>query len=182
MTSTETLPSIVVNVPQTTVIAAQNDPLSSTGEDPNGTTFTARPITPSKINTAVPTTSFPSKDPSEKSCYLCDEQNPGDFSPTTKYLETCLLCSRLFCPIHKATQWNGVCNINHSKHYHQCLEKAKEEMTLRSPDGATRPTELQVEQDLIASGVYPSMGEREKALFRTSPISSGECSLYSKRF
>lgn len=174
MTSTAPLPSIVVNVPQTTVVASPTDPISATGQDPNGTTYTARPVSPGRINTEVTTTPFPSKDPSQQSCYLCDEQNPGDFSPTTKYLETCLLCSRSFCPIHKATQWNGVCNINHSKYYHECFDRAKEELTLRSPDGATRPTELEVEQDLIASGIYPSMGERERALFKTSPVSNGK--------
>lgn len=83
--------------------------------------------------------------PGEKSCYLCDEQNPGDFSPTTKFLDDCLLCTRSFCPIHKGS-WDHCCNINHSTYYHEHQHL---------PD------------------VYPSLGEREKALF-TSPVTMNE--------
>lgn len=120
---------------------------------------------------AINTTPFPSKDPSQKSCYLCDEQNPGDFSPTTKYLETCRLCSRYYCPVHKSQQWEGVCNINHSKYYHERLEQARNELALKSPDGKSNPVD--VEREMHSAGIYPSLGEREKDIFRTSPVSEG---------
>lgn len=116
----------------------------------------------------IVTTPYPSKGP-ETSCYLCDEQNPGDFSPTTKFLEKCLLCARMFCPVHRAVLHEHVCNINHSKFYHECLEKARDELAQKSPDGTARRDDA---EDVVNSaGVYPSLGEREKVLFRTSPVS-----------
>lgn len=126
-----------------------------------------RPLTP-KINT----TPFPSKDPSQKSCYLCDEQNPGDFSPTTKYLEQCLLCARPYCPVHKAVQHENVCNINHSKYYHERLERTRDELASKSPDGTAR--RVDAEEVVMREGVFPSLGERQKAIFRNSPVSPGE--------
>lgn len=126
-----------------------------------------RPLTP-KINT----TPFPSKDPSQKSCYLCDEQNPGDFSPTTKFLEQCFLCSRMYCPVHRAVQYEHVCNINHSKYYHAALERARDHLASKSPDGTAK--RVDAEEVIMQLGIYPSLGEREKALFRTSPVSPGK--------
>lgn len=126
-----------------------------------------RPLTP-RINT----TPFPSKDPSQKSCYLCDEQNPGDFSPTTKFLEQCLLCSRMYCPVHRAIQHENVCNINHSKYYHECLDKARDELASKSPDGTTKRDDVEVV--VMQRGIYPSLGEREKTIFMTSPVSAGK--------
>ncbi|KIV79806.1 hypothetical protein PV11_07351 [Exophiala sideris] len=102
-----------------------------------------------------------------KTCYLCDEQNPGDFSPTTKFLEACLLCSRWFCPIHKSETWDQVCNINHSSYYHECLVKAQKEMADQGKGGETKRS---VAEMLINEGIYPSLGEREKAIFSTSPV------------
>lgn len=133
-----------------------------------------RPLTP-KINT----TPFPSRGP-EKSCYLCDEQNPGDFSPTTKYLEQCLLCARPFCPVHKAVQLEKVCNLNHSKYYHECLVRARDELAQKSPDGTARRDDA--EDILYSAGVYPSLGEREKVIFRTSPVSPGKTLCMCLRF
>lgn len=130
-----------------------------------------RPLTP-KINT----TPFPSK-PTESSCYLCDEQNPGDFTPTTKFLEICLLCARPFCPVHKAVQFEHnthVCNVNHSKYYHDQLREARDELALKSPDGKTPGTRDEAEVMLNEKGIFPSLGEREKVLFRTSPVSPGK--------
>lgn len=134
-----------------------------------------RPLTP-KINT----TPFPSKDPSQKSCYLCDEQNPGDFSPTTKFLEQCLLCARMYCPVHKAARHEGVCNINHSKYYHEQLVLTRDELAAKSPDGFAKRDDA--EDVLQRQGVYPSLGERQKIIFRTSPVSPGEYTvLYTSR-
>lgn len=113
----------------------------------------------------------PQKPALVKQCYLCDEQNPGDFSPTTKYLETCLLCSRHFCPIHKSVSWDQVCNINHADYYRSCLEKARQELIAQGKtDEANRRDLAEI---LINEGIYPSLGEREKAIFTTSPVS--EC-------
>jgi len=150
-------PSIVVDQPGT---ASSTVP---TAVHSNGD----RPLTP-RINT----TSFPSKDPSQKCCYLCDEQNPGDFSPTTKYLEQCLLCSRPFCPVHKAVQFEKVCNINHSKYYHECLINARDDLAAKSPDGTAKRRDA--EDILLEHGIYPSLGEREKAIFRASPVTPGK--------
>lgn len=125
---------------------------------------------PIKIDTtAVVTTASP--EPSQNSCYLCDEQNPGDFSPTTKYLSNCALCSRYFCPVHQAVQREGICNTNHSQYYHECLARVRDELAQRSPDGTARRDEA--EEVLIKRGIYPSVGEREIAIYRTSPVSEG---------
>jgi len=113
-----------------------------------------------------------------KSCYLCDEQNPGDFSPTTKFLETCLLCSRHFCPIHKSEQWDTVCNINHSQYYKECLAKARAELQSQGKD-VNQAGNRSVAEMLINEGIYPSLGEREKAIFSTSPVDNSEFSLAS---
>ena len=117
--------------------------------------------------------SRPEKPALVKQCYLCDEQNPGDFSPTTKFLETCLLCSRHFCPIHKSVSWEQVCNINHSEYYRKCLEKARQVLIGqgKSPSEANRS---ELAEMLIDEGIYPSLGEREKAIFTTSPVSDCE--------
>jgi len=146
-------PSIVVDQPGT---ASEGVPTTVHGNE-------GRPLTP-KINT----TPFPSKG-TERSCYLCDEQNPGDFSPTTKFLEQCLLCARPFCPVHKAVQFENVCNINHSKYYHECLLRARDELAQKSPDGTAKRDDA--EDVLNSAGVFPSLGEREKIIFRTSPVS-----------
>lgn len=153
-------PSIVVDSPSTGTASAGLPTIVNSNE--------GRPLTP-KINT----TPFPAKG-HEASCYLCDEQNPGDFSPTTKYLETCLLCARPFCPVHKAVQYEKVCNLpgGHSKYYHECLEKARDELAQKSPDGIGKRDDA---EDVVNDrGVYPSLGEREKIIFRTSPISPGK--------
>ena len=112
-----------------------------------------------------------------KTCYLCDEQNPGDFSPTTKFLEACLLCSRWFCPIHKSETWDQVCNINHASYYHDCLIKAQKEL---GDQGKAGETKRSVAEMLINEGIYPSLGEREKAIFSTSPVTDGEFLLNGK--
>lgn len=136
-----------------------------------------RPLTP-KISVETATTpkatSFPSN--AVPSCYLCDEQNPGDFSPTTKYLETCLLCARPFCPVHKAVQYEKVCNIQHSKYYHVMLESMRDAIAQKSPDGTAR--RVDAEDEIHEAGIFPSLGERDKVLFRTSPVSPGKEDLY----
>lgn len=94
----------------------------------------------------------------EECCYLCAEQNPGDFSPTTRFLSTCLLCSRPFCPLHRRCDPTTttttttasslptldpppICNINHSTYYHHHPE-------------------------LRGRGIiFPSLGERERILW-----------------
>lgn len=130
-----------------------------------------RPLTPRiSVATTPKTTSFPSN--SVPSCYLCDEQNPGDFSPTTKFLETCLLCARPFCPVHKAVQYEKVCNIPHSKYYHEMLENMKDAIASKSPDGTAR--RMDAEDEIHEAGIFPSLGERDKVLFRTSPVSPGK--------
>ena len=111
----------------------------------------------------------PQKPALVKQCYLCDEQNPGDFSPTTKFLETCLLCSRHFCPIHKSINWEQVCNINHAEYYRECLEKARQELIGQGQTNESSRRTLA--EMLINEGIYPSLGEREKAIFMTSPVS-----------
>ena len=149
-------PSIKVDQPGT---ASSGLPTTVHGNE-------GRPLTP-KINT----TPFPSRGP-EKSCYLCDEQNPGDFTPTTKFLEQCLLCARPFCPVHKAVQFEKVCNLNHSKYYHERLEAARDQLAQKSPDGTAKRDDA--EDVLVTEGVFPSLGEREKIIFRTSPVSAGK--------
>ena len=120
-----------------------------------------------------PATARPQKPALVAQCYLCDEQNPGDFSPTTKFLETCLLCSRHFCPIHKSVSWDQVCNINHAEYYREYLEHVVQELV-----GQGETTEevkrLTLVETMIARGIYPSLGEREKAIFTTSPVTEGE--------
>lgn len=134
--------------------------------------------------TAVPAASTgpvkerPKKPTLVKSCYLCDEQNPGDFSPTTKFLEQCLLCSRHFCPIHKSEQWDSVCNINHSQYYKECLAKARRELEGQGKD-VDQAGNRSVAEMLINEGIYPSLGEREKAIFSTSPVDNSEFSFFS---
>ncbi|EXJ67670.1 uncharacterized protein A1O5_09016 [Cladophialophora psammophila CBS 110553] len=116
-----------------------------------------------------PSKERPQKPALVKQCYLCDEQNPGDFSPTTKYLETCLLCSRHFCPIHKSVSWDQVCNINHAEYYRGCLERARQELITQGR--TTEANRRSLAEMLINEGIYPSLGEREKAIFTTSPVS-----------
>ena len=119
---------------------------------PHNVTAPAITINAPDINRPVqkPQSGAPQPQAEVDSCYLCDEQNPGDFAPTTKFLDGCLLCNRSFCPIHKG-QWDHVCNINHSTYYHEHPNL---------PD------------------VYPSLGEREKALF-TSPITLDDGESYN---
>ncbi|KIX03404.1 uncharacterized protein Z518_06956 [Rhinocladiella mackenziei CBS 650.93] len=144
-------PTIVINTPD-----SATSTVSAPHPAPSASTETKSPEKPQKPALV-------------KSCYLCDEQNPGDFSPTTKYLETCLLCSRHFCPIHKSVSWDQVCNINHSKYYHECLEKARKELAIMGKGSDVNKRE--VAEMLINEGIYPSLGEREKAIFTTSPVS-----------
>jgi len=151
--------------------------MPSTGPPPTIIINSSRPAPPTgsqpppqqqqgpKSSQAVPTAATISK-----SCYLCDEQNPGDFSPTTKFLDTCLLCSRDFCPIHKSSHWDQVCNINHSTYYHECLENAREKL---AADGQASADKRELAEMLIDEGIFPSLGEREKAIFATGPVS--EC-------
>lgn len=147
-------PTIVINTPgapTSTVSAPRTGP---TNEPPK-----ARPQKPALV----------------KQCYLCDEQNPGDFSPTTKFLETCLLCSRHFCPIHKSVQYDQVCDINHAEYYKECFLKARQEFIAQGKsDQEDRAGLLQM---LVDQGIYPSLGEREKAIFTTSPVSDGKCNI-----
>jgi hypothetical protein len=143
---------------------------------PINTPTTASTNQPSifKRPNAVPET------PSGKAaCYLCDEQNPGDFSPTTKYLEPCLLCNRWFCPIHAHTTFSGCCNINHSTYFHTMLGEAAKILNSQkssagdamSPTTAAKVLEgRDLAEILIQEGIYPSLGEREKAIFATSPV------------
>ncbi|KIW53267.1 hypothetical protein PV05_08856 [Exophiala xenobiotica] len=124
--------------------------------------------TPVTAISSPPTSARPQKPVLVKTCYLCDEQNPGDFSPTTKFLETCLLCSRNFCPIHRSESWDQVCNINHASYYHECLDKAREELDAQGR--GTEGNKRALAEQLINEGIYPSLGEREKAIFSTSPV------------
>jgi len=139
-------PTIVVNTP-----GAASSTISAPRTAPNK---------PSPLNTATEAQSQPTR-----SCYLCDEQNPGDFSPTTKYLDTCLLCSRHFCPIHRSSSWGQVCKINHATYYRERLAQAH---------SGTHAGETEAAETLVAEGVYPSLGEREKAIFASSPVTDGE--------
>ncbi|RVX73813.1 hypothetical protein B0A52_02703 [Exophiala mesophila] len=147
-------------------------PPTITVEGPSKTTTQSIPASASTIQApagAPIPKARPTKPTLVKSCYLCDEQNPGDFSPTTKFLETCLLCSRHFCPIHKSEQWDTVCNINHSQYYKQCLAKARAELQSQGKDVDSAGNRGLAEL-LINEGIYPSLGEREKAIFSTSPV------------
>ncbi|KAL2436436.1 hypothetical protein ABEF95_010009 [Exophiala dermatitidis] len=150
-------PTIIINVPGTAASATRHAAPSTT--------------TPIAESSAIPK-ERPQKPVLVKSCYLCDEQNPGDFSPTTKFLETCLLCSRHFCPIHRSESWDQVCNINHSSYYHECLERAREELATQDKDSET--SKRAIAEMLINEGIYPSLGEREKAIFSTSPVSDAK--------
>jgi len=123
--------------------------------------------TPTPVTATPEPKGRPPKPTLVQTCYLCDEQNPGDFSPTTKFLETCLLCSRHFCPIHRSETWDQVCHINHAQYYHECLEKAREEL---AAEGKGDTDKRAVAEMLINEGIYPSLGEREKAIFSTSPV------------
>jgi hypothetical protein len=148
-------PTIVINTP-----GSATSTVSAPRPAPQTTAQKARPQKPALV----------------KQCYLCDEQNPGDFSPTTKFLETCLLCSRHFCPIHKSVNWEQVCNINHAEYYRDCLEKARQELIAQGITGEANRRSLA--EQLINEGIYPSLGEREKAIFTTSPVSDGKWEIY----
>lgn len=50
--------------------------------------------------------------------------------------------------------------------------KARDELAQKSPDGTARRDDA--EDVLYSAGVYPSLGEREKVIFRTSPVSPGK--------
>lgn len=150
-------------------MASSETPRITIDEPAGSMPSTARGAAPKIDTTTVTTTATP--DPSQKSCYLCDEQNPGDFSPTTKYLTNCALCSREFCPVHRAVQREGICNTNHSQYYHECLTKVRDELAQRSPDGTARRDEA--EEVIFRRGIFPSVGEREIAIYRTSPVSEG---------
>ena len=157
-------------------------PPTITVEGPSKTTTQSIPASASTIQApagAPIPKARPTKPTLVKSCYLCDEQNPGDFSPTTKFLETCLLCSRHFCPIHKSEQWDTVCNINHSQYYKQCLAKARAELQSQGKDVDSAGNRGLAEL-LINEGIYPSLGEREKAIFSTSPVDNS--GFYSSLF
>ncbi|EXJ82801.1 hypothetical protein A1O3_06616 [Capronia epimyces CBS 606.96] len=159
MSSSALPPTIVINTP-----GAATSSVSAARQTPSAFSSVSADPTPPKAR--------PQKPVLVQSCYLCDEQNPGDFSPTTKYLETCLLCSRYFCPIHKSESWDQVCNINHSSYYHECLERAREELAAQGKDTDTNKRVLA--ETLINEGIYPSLGEREKAIFTTSPVSDAK--------
>lgn len=47
--------------------------------------------------------------------------------------------------------------------------RARDELAQKSPDGTARRDDA--EDILYSAGVYPSLGEREKVIFRTSPVS-----------
>lgn len=99
-----------------------------------------------------------------------------------------MLCSRYFCLIHQSPQHEGVCNINHASYYHEMLQLAKQQLdalsassaaaeddddeaTLTSPGGTSTATGSRaLAEVLIQEGIYPSLGEREKAIFVTSPV------------
>ena len=131
------------------------------------------PISPASKALLNRTNSVAATSPATASCYLCDEQNPGDFSPTTKYLDACLLCSRYFCPIHKSTSFESVCNLNHSTYYHEMLQQARallEAQSATTPGGTRVLGGRELAEVLIGEGIFPSLGEREKAIFATSPV------------
>ncbi|RMZ82599.1 hypothetical protein DV738_g1579, partial [Chaetothyriales sp. CBS 135597] len=109
----------------------------------------------------------------EAHCFLCDEQNPGDFSPTTKFLDVCLLCTRYFCPVHKAYLTDQVCNINHSTYFHSMLGKLRAVLLAQRADlsaGGTTVGGRDLAELLTSEGIFPSLGEREKAIFSTTPV------------
>ena len=195
-------PQIVVDDPKTTdANIPSGEPTPKANGGPNRTP-SPKPTTPAidtseatksaaSFNTQQPTpttrgilkrTNTLNDTPIESaSCYLCDEQNPGDFTPTTKYLSACLLCSRYFCPIHQSAQYESVCNINHSSYYHTMLQQARALLDAQaerdnatpsttSPGGTRTFRGRPLAEVLINEGIYPSLGEREKAIFATSPV------------
>lgn len=56
----------------------------------------------------------------------------------------------------------------------------RDELAAKSPDGFAKRDDA--EDVLQRQGVYPSLGERQKIIFRTSPVSPGEYTvLYTSR-
>jgi hypothetical protein len=188
-------PQIIVNDPSTTSVPSDEPTPRANGRHSQPS---PKPTAPPAIDTTTTTSSkpilnrtntFTSTPLSSASCYLCDEQNPGDFTPTTKHLLACQLCSRYFCPIHQSPQYEGVCNINHASYYHEMLQLAKKQLdslpsasngakeeeeetttTITSPGGTPQTTSRALAEILIQEGIFPSLGEREKAIFVTSPV------------
>ncbi|ETN38012.1 uncharacterized protein HMPREF1541_07635 [Cyphellophora europaea CBS 101466] len=187
-------PQIVINDPATAHLPADEPTPRVNGHsapsakpnpptiDTSETTTSAGRTTGAPLPTSKPvlnrTNSLTTTPADSASCYLCDEQNPGDFSPTTKHLSACLLCSRYFCLIHQAPSQEGVCNINHSSYYHDMLLEARavlkaQQQSETTPDGDSASPQLEgrtLAEVLIQEGIYPSLGEREKAIFATSPV------------
>jgi hypothetical protein len=179
-------PSIVINDPSTispmTNGSTKSKATPSTALDTSAATTTPTQAThnaseqksPSIRSLLKRSNSLTSTNPSNAACYLCDEQNPGDFSPTTKHLDTCLLCSRYFCLIHHSPSHPtvAICNINHSTYYHEMLIKAKGllEEKQNGSSGQQNGAKRDLAELLIQEGIYPSLGEREKAIFATSPV------------
>jgi hypothetical protein len=191
-------PTIVIDTPNSTPSAPPTAPPAQQ-HNPTAKPSTSKRLPPSIDTVPVPspTATATGASPSiftrsnatattpagEAACYLCDEQNPGDFSPTTKFLEPCLLCARWFCPIHKSQAFDGVCDINHSTYFHKMLGEAarilkaqadatgtKSKDTM-SPGAAAKVLDSRdIAEILIGEGIYPSLGEREKAIFATSPV------------
>ncbi len=65
-----------------------------------------------------------------------------------------------------------MCNINHASYYHECLDKAREELDAQGR--GTEGNKRALAEQLINEGIYPSLGEREKAIFSTSPVTDGK--------
>ncbi|KPI44750.1 uncharacterized protein AB675_8483 [Cyphellophora attinorum] len=176
-------PSIVINDPSTVANgimkpkATPSTALDTSSATPTTTQATQNPSqqhTPTIRGLLKRSNSLTSTNPTNAACYLCDEQNPGDFSPTTKHLDTCLLCSRYFCLIHHSPSHPtvAICNINHSTYYHEMLIKAKGMLEERQngSNGQQSGAKRDLAELLIQEGIYPSLGEREKAIFATSPV------------
>jgi hypothetical protein len=168
-------PKITIDDPSTTSSpsaaskpAIPNLDTSSTSTTPRATSPTTHSSNPSNPLSQRPN-AITTTPPSQATCYLCDEQNPGDFSPTTKHLSACLLCSRYFCPIHRSPSTEDtsidVCNIKHSTYYHDMLQAARSSQSASITSPQRTLAEL-----LISEGIYPSLGEREKAIFATRPV------------
>lgn len=49
------------------------------------------------------------------------------------------------------------------------LENMKDAIAQKSPDGTAR--RVDAEDEIHEAGIFPSLGERDKVLFRTSPVS-----------
>ena len=67
-----------------------------------------------------------------------------------------------------------ICNINHSTYYHEMLVKANsllsdDQTEVQSPNGWSG-AKRELAEMLTQEGIYPSLGEREKAIFATSPV------------